>query len=222
MKRILLSILTFGAFILTVQGQTVTTTLDNTNSEKDEYFRIGIKGGLNFSNLINDKDGKTKISFHGGLSAEFFVIDKFSIQPELLYSRQGAKANLKDYVWGVGYSEIEADLKLDYINIPVMFKYYPIEGLSLQVGPQIGFLVNAVMDSSTSVFGSKYDSSEDVKDQIEAVDLGMNLGVGYEFSEGVFFDIRYNLGLKKVNKELASGESNVKNGVFQLSVGLRF
>lgn len=221
MKKNTLTVLMFGILSFTTQAQTITQNSKDTEIKSTTNPRIGVKGGLNFTNLINDKDGKTRTSFHAGLSAEFFVNNELSIQPELLYSRQGAKARFTTNSW-MGYSEIEATMKLDYINIPVMLKYYPAEGFSLQVGPQIGFLVNAVADSSTSNSGSKYSNSEDVKDMIEAVDFGMNVGVGYEFSEGVFFDVRYNLGLKKVNKELPPGESNVQNGVFQLSVGLRF
>lgn len=53
---------------------------------------LGAKAGLNFSNLTGDDadlDGRT--SFHLGLIAEIMFSEKFGIQPEVLYSAQGAK-----------------------------------------------------------------------------------------------------------------------------------
>ncbi|RZJ55928.1 MAG: PorT family protein, partial [Flavobacterium sp.] len=32
---------------------------------------------------------------------------------------------------------------LSYLNVPIMAKYYVIEKLSLEAGPQIGFLLSA-------------------------------------------------------------------------------
>ena len=60
----------------------------------------------------------------------FVINKKLSIQPELLYTRQG--------------SEVENTLKIkiDYLAIPILVKYYFSEKLSLEAGPQMSFLVN--------------------------------------------------------------------------------
>lgn len=189
MKKITLSLLAIFAFSAAAVAQT-------------PDIKLGAKAGLNISTLSNMDDSKSKAGFHVGALAEIFINEKFSVQPEILYSSQGVKGN-------EGFK-----FTLDYINVPIMAKYYVIDGLSIQAGPQIGFNVKADMD--TKEMGIKI--SKDVKDNVNTVDFGLNFGAGYELPMGLFADVRYNLGLNKVNKE---GESS-KNGVFQLSVGYKF
>lgn len=189
MKKIILStvaILTFG-FV-------------NAQSNKDMYF--GIKGGLNISSItnVNEVDASALVGFHIGLFGEFMISDKFALQPEILYSTQGAQ--LDDGV-------IKEDLKLDYINIPLMAKYYVTDSFSLELGPQIGFLVAADADG------------EDVKDLFETTDFGLNFGAGYNVTENIVLGIRYNLGLTKLQKDLFPGDSESKNSVFSFSFGYR-
>ncbi len=53
--------------------------------------KFGVKTGLNFADVSGDQvDGfETVTVFHFGVMAEFIISDKFSFQPELLYSGQG-------------------------------------------------------------------------------------------------------------------------------------
>ncbi|EPH13086.1 PorT family protein [Myroides odoratimimus] len=166
--------------------------------------KIGAKAGLNVSNLTNS-DASSRTSMHVGAVVEIFVNEKFSIQPELLYSALGAKADALSFDEG-GFNFSKETLKLDYITIPVMAKYYIVNGLNVQAGPQFAFNVNSKL------------ASVDVKDDIKSFDFGVNFGAGYELPLGVFFDARYNVGLTKVGKN----GGDAKNGVFQLSVGYKF
>lgn len=160
---------------------------------------FGAKAGVNFASLEGDGleglDGRT--SFHLGLVAEIHLTEKFSIQPEVLYSGLGATA-----------SEGDGTIKLDYISIPVMAKFYVTDGLSLEAGPQIAFNVVAEAEAD--------GETEDIED-IESTDFSAGFGLGYQLPMGVFFQGRYNLGLTEVWKL-----AEVKNNVIQLSVGYKF
>lgn len=152
-----------------------------------QKFHVGIKGGVNFANFTgdvpNNLDGKT--GFHFGAIAELGVSEKFSIQPEAIYSSQGAKLS-------------DIDLNVDYINVPVLAKLYVIDNLSLQAGPQFGFVIN----------------DKNIEDP-KAFDLSG--AVGAEVTFGKFFaQARYNIGFS----DIADNE-DVKNSVFQLSVGIK-
>ena len=169
---------------------------------------FGAKAGVNFANVSadddDDLDGRT--SFHIGATAEFSLSETFSIQPELLYSGQGFTTK---------ESDIDITGKMDYINLPIMAKFYVAEGLSLEVGPQIGFLLNAKLegkDDGNSV-------SIDFKDELKSVDFGANFGVGYKLDSGINLGFRYNLGLMNVSDE---DSDDLKNSVLQLSVGYNF
>ena len=184
-------------------------TIGFVNAQDKENMSFGVKGGLNVSTITNaDQDGvnsKSLIGFHVGFFGEFMISDQFAIQPELLYSAQGVKLEADGE---------KGDLKLDYINIPVMAKYYVADAFSLEFGPQIGFLVSAKAKSG--------GVSEDIKDEVKSTDVSLGFGVGYYFAEKFMLGARYNLGLTRVQEDLFPGESESKNSVFQISVGYKF
>ena len=191
MKKLLLSIAILASG-LTINAQEI---------------KFGAKAGLNISNFSGDvENNDARTSFHIGAVAEIEISDKFSVQPELIYSAQGSTT-----------SDLGVDITaaVDYLNVPVMAKYYVAEGFSLEAGPQIGFLMSAKMKAE-----SGGDSEEiDVKDDLKSIDFGINFGAGYKLENGLNFSARYNLGLSNIAEE---SDSSVKNGVFQVSVGYSF
>lgn len=205
----------FFAVILTVL--TVTTL----NAQK-----FGAKAGLNIakysysgenSSEVND-NLKSLIGFHIGGFAEFEITEKFAFQPELLYTTQGAKSESSDNIYSY-----KSTIKTSYINIPLMAKYYVIEGLSVQAGPQVGFLMSADSSSSIAIGGISSKSSSNVKDQYKSIDFGLNFGVGYKLDFGLFFDARYNLGLSDLADKRDDGDDGKStNRVIQISVGYSF
>jgi len=174
---------------------------------------FGAKAGVNFASLNGDDaedfDGRT--SFHIGAVVEFEISETFSFQPELMYSSQGAESSFSEE--GFDY---EMKIKLDYLNIPLMAKYYVTEGFSIEAGPQVGFLLSAKLE-----YEADGDSeSEDIKDELSSIDFGLNFGLGYKLDSGLNFGARYNLGLSNVDD--SDDDMDLKNGVFQISVGYFF
>ncbi len=164
---------------------------------------FGAKAGLNFTSAVGEyasgtlwSDGMT--AFHLGVIAEIEMSDSFSIQPELLYSGQGFN------------SRADVTTKLDYINLPVMAKFYFGDGFSLEAGPQIGFLASAKVDVD--------GESTDIKDSLKSIDFALNLGAGYKLDSGLNFGLRYSIGLTGVYDD----SYGTKNNVLQLSVGYNF
>lgn len=217
MKKITLTLLAYMLF----SGITYAQTPD---------VKIGFKAGANFAKITN---GDMHTGFHLGGLAEIYINEKFSIQPELLYSAQGSESSSSSSTtaFGVAMSgKGDSKLKLSYINIPVIAKYYVLEGLSIQAGPQVGFLVKAEMDyvgtTTNPHFSDQLEiytaSSSDVKSQLNNIDFGINFGAGYEFISGMFIDARYNLGLTKLPKEHDLVDNDYKNQVIQISLGYKF
>lgn len=182
-------------------------------SAKAQDIKYGVKAGLNLATLTGDvpSDVTTRTSFHAGAVVEFKIAKNFSIQPELLYSEQGAE--YKTVEEGM---LVNAKFKFSYINLPVLAKYYIIEGLSIEAGPQIGFRTSAKVEAEIPGIGS---GEIDFKDSTEAIDFALVGGVAYDLPVGVFFQARYNAGLSKINND---GDGSIKNGVFQFSVGYKF
>ncbi|OWU88423.1 hypothetical protein APR43_23025 [Flavobacterium sp. NLM] len=185
--------------------------------------KFGLKGGLNVSNFSGDTEGidfKSRFGFNAGGFVEIKFSEKFALQPEVLYSTQGAKVdNFNLDVDGIGTVNADVAFNLAYINVPVMFKYFAAEKFSLEAGPQIGFLVSAETKTKVDGYGS---SKVDIKDNFESIDFGLNLGAGYDFTENFSAGVRYNLGLANIAKTEEGDDSKVHNGVFSLSVGYKF
>lgn len=190
-----------------------------------QEIKYGAKAGLNLSTFTgDDEDVKSLVGFHIGGFAEFKISDKFSVQPELLYSAQGGEREYS-YSDEMGFVTGKETIKLGYLNLPVMAKYYVAPGFSVEAGPQVGFLLSAKNDYDyrSSFFGENLsDSGEiDIKDNLKSIDFGFNFGAGYEFTENIFVQARYNLGLSSINEDSES-DIDVKNAVLQVSFGYKF
>ena len=164
-------------------------------------INFGAKAGVNFASITgDDTDGfASRTSIHAGLVVEIVISETFSFQPEVLYSGQGATEDSGD-----------GELNLDYINVPLMAKFYVAEGFSLEAGPQVGFLMSAEVDG------------EDIKDYVKGIDFGVNFGIGYKMEGGLNFGARYNLGLSNGNDDPEFPDDSLKNSVIQAYVGFFF
>jgi len=187
--------------------------------------KFGVKGALNISSLSGDvEDASSLIGFQIGGFAEFKISDTFSFQPELMYSAQGGKESYTESFSGVKHTE-EITTKLGYLNIPLMAKFYVAKSFSLEVGPQIGFLLSAKdnYEITESFNGSSFSASEseDIKDITNSVNFGLNFGAGYDFTENLSAGLRYNVGLTNIY-DTDDDDYNVKNSVFSISLGYKF
>ena len=140
-----------------------------------QSFHFGAKVGANFASItgddVDDLDGRT--AYHIGLVAELGLSDKFAIQPELIYSAQGA-------------DESGFDLDIDYLNLPILAEIKLTEMFSIQAGPQFGFKVNE---------GDFED--EDLND----FDLSGAAGIEVNISK-FFAQARYNFGFSDIAEDV--------------------
>ena len=210
----------------------VAVTALSVGATQSQELRFGAKAGVNFASIGgDDTDGiGGRTSFHVGGLAEIPLFDKFAIQPELLYSSEGAQDKDTETYMGVTV-EYKSTLKLDYINIPIMAKYYIIDGLAAEAGPQFGILVSAKAEDEISGGGDSESETYDVKDQFKTLDVGFGLGASYRLDFGLFFSARYIIGLSDITEDIeydlgygmtVVDDSKQKNNVFQLSVGYTF
>ena len=165
---------------------------------------VGLKAGANITNFsggdFDEVKKKAIVGFHGGGYLNF-SLGAISLQPELLFSTQGARV---DSVSG------SYDWKVNYLTLPVMFRYRSAGGFYLEAGPQFGFKL-----------------SEDVKNQtIDAfakdLDLSAGIGLGFQTSGGFGIGARYLAGLSKVGdfdpSEIGGVDPDFKNSVLQLGI----
>ena len=192
---------------------------------------FGFKGGYNYSSFNGEvaKDNTLKglSGFYVGALLELPLGDVLSLQPEVIYSRQGA-AWEKDYnVPILGKGSLKNDLRLDYLNIPVMAKVN-LGPLFLQGGVQFGFLVGKPETSST-VNGRRITEEVD-KDAYASFDFGVGAGLGVNLNQHLFIEARYTHSLTNAldpdNNSLKnariSDDNNFKNAVLSVGLGVKF
>jgi hypothetical protein len=156
---------------------------------------FGIKGGLNIAtfNPEGNENYDSKFGVHLGALAHIHLAKQWALQPELVFSQQGAEFSA---VIGSG-ERVETEFKANYINLPVMIQYMFDNGFRLETGPQLGVLV----------------SDEEL---LKKTDISWGFGLSYLTYSGLGVGARYNLGLSNINDFIP--ENKLKNSVFQLGV----
>ena len=205
-------------FLTAIAVLTFNSSNAQEDTSSDEGISFGVKVGGNISNTSNGKeisdDGTdNRYGFNVGAVVHIPISEKFSLQPEVVYSQQGfttsSEFNLDffdigDIIW-----------RFDYINIPIMASYKVVKGLTLQAGPQVGFNINAEAYIDL-------DDDFDLSEETNTIDFGAGLGAQYELDFGLFFQARYVWGLSNyIDSEDADNET-YSNRVGSLSVGYFF
>jgi Outer membrane protein beta-barrel domain len=191
MKRMLLVLIAAGSFMFA-----------------SAQIQYGVKAGYNLANLTfsPSQSGVSSLSnFSGGVFASVPLFSTCTLQPEILYSGQGA--SFSDSLVGSG------KVNYGYLNVPVLFKYQHESGLFAETGPQVGFLLSAKESAG--------GQTADLKSNSQSVDFSWAFGIGYKLPMGFGIDARYNLGLTNINKN-SQGGGTVKNSVFQFGLFYQF
>lgn len=196
------------ASILTLVFLTIAT-----NAQSLIPVKYGIKAGLNFSNLnitpaidgVQPTDNSSQMGIAAGFIVHIPLSDKWFINPEVLYSQKGASFN---YAFTHDYEIDQRDeykttnpLTLSYVELNPTISYKATDKLALNFGPSVSFLI-----------GEKYDYTQDpVRDitnttnilteglvETESLDVGLNLGISYFFTEHFFVDSRVYTGFIEI------------------------
>jgi hypothetical protein len=152
---------------------------------------FGVKGGINLANtrttdLDVDRSNNMVIDFHLGMFAEFEVNEIVSLQPELLYSREGSATD------DIFNERIR--FQMNFIQVPLLVKFTVAEQLNLHLGPQTGFLVARKLRSDAA----SVEIQENVYKSVVFSAVG---GAGFQLNDHMEVGGRYNLGLTNWEKD---------------------
>lgn len=170
-------------------------------------FQLGIKGGVNFSN-VNGSDVSGTSSLTGYNVGAWFKLPlarHIALQPELIYSAEG---------YQISESGVTNNQHNDYVNIPVLLKFTHFSGLFAETGPQLGFLTsaNAKADGQTANDKAYFNSAN----------FSWVFGVGFHIpTTPVSIDARYNLGISNIanNNDDSGGDNpSIHSGSFQVGL----
>ncbi|MBO0359840.1 PorT family protein [Hymenobacter sp. BT186] len=170
---------------------------------------LGLKAGGTLSDLTGKQASgyESAFGFQAGGFLNVGLSRLFAFQPEVIYSRKGAKLATSPTVHA----------RLDYVDVPLVF-HINVDGLFFEAGPQVGFLVAAHDKVDTQQF--------DTKARYNTVDAGYIFGLGYQRKAGLGVGLRYNGGITNIEKSVLVGttkvQNNIRNGAFQLYLTYSF
>ncbi|ADQ17961.1 hypothetical protein Lbys_2284 [Leadbetterella byssophila DSM 17132] len=209
-----------------------------TGAAQAQGINIGAKGSLNLTNIPKftvieslGQDLKYMATGGGALFAEIPLDANFSFRPEIAYNRRGGKLeglNLGSGTIGQIIGNLaNARLNLDYIDIPLLFKYnISTEGEGspyVVAGPSLGFMVGHTM--SNSILGL-IDLNYNVNMNFKNFDLGGVVGLGYEMPlngkmKG-FVEATYRQGFLNAVDNFGPVKVDSKTSNFGISAGVSF
>lgn len=178
-------------------------------------WSFGVKVGIASTTVdIKNWDNNHKTGLLAGGVATYKLSEQFDLQGELFYANRGFKTDI--YLEVSDTNPHDWKFSLSYLNLPLLLKWFPTDlGIYVEAGPQVGYL----LDNSNDIEGWPKDESLDQNPwgDYQKWDFGFVGGIGYAFNNGLFVDVRYDLGLTNVLKEIKS-----KQRAWELSVGYMF
>jgi opacity protein-like surface antigen len=154
---------------------------------------------------------------------------------------------------------LSGSMTMHQLNIPLLIRMQASDNLSIMAGPYLSYRMslgfgyndevkNLIEGGAADEAGVDLEDIPDIKgtakdllnDNLGKLDLGLTLGAEYAFDNGLFVDLRYNLGLmnhlKSDYKIVIEGqtvdegswkenmgvEPKMKHSTFQIGVGYRF
>lgn len=166
---------------------------------------IGLKLGPSISTIRSDESASTRslTRFTGGGFVRF-DFGRIGFQPELMYSPKGGRDRLiiDDFP-----TDIDAELRLDYIEIPLLLilplATGPRMAPYLYGGPALAFEVGCnVVVKAGGVSASSGCDDDELESDRRTFDVGAMLGGGLAFPIGpgsLLIEGRYNFGLLDLN-----------------------
>lgn len=160
------------------------------------HAQLGIKAGINKSNLSTTNDDIIDLESNKGFQAGFVyklnISDVFAIQPELLYVRKGADYSILSK---------RVDLTMDYVEVPLSIVVKPFKcGLNFHAGLQASKLVHTKVtyENEPEATIKEFESG---KDNFEDFDYGWVAGLGYQVDH-FLIGLRYARSMKKFERSV--------------------
>lgn len=142
-------------------------------------FNGGVLGGLSASEISGDRlSGPNKAGVYLGAYVNRYFSPRSSVQMELDFIQKGSRENPDSSNNYQSYL-----LRLNYIELPVHYRYDFAERATLEVGLSFGVLVHSYEEANglETVSGPEFNST----------DLSFNFGFFYTVLEKLRINVRY-------------------------------
>ena len=211
MKKLILIIVAIIAMINISKAQ-------ENGIDSREILHLGLKIGTNYSNVYDAQAdnfvANGKFGFVGGGFLAIPIGKYLGIQPELLFSQKGFKAN--GSTLGVDY---DVTRTTNFIDVPILIALKPSKFVTILAGPQYSYLMKQTDEFNNSIWSSIHETDfqntnlrKNIFCFLGGIDLNYNILV---LSGRVGWDISNN------NGDCTSTNPRYKNVWYQLTLGFK-
>lgn len=173
-------------------------------SAAETNISVGVKGGLNVSNLTGESASAAEMSTRtGGVIGGIMVFDlseRFAIQQEILYSKKGGNGIFTALTQDSTFLSAH-DPNLGYVELPLLAKYKFQTGGKLTPAILGGVSLGFSMSSDMTILSASGGDSTTSIGNSEGADFGIVLGGALDIKmkkATATVDLRYTLGLVEI------------------------
>jgi len=194
--------------LFVTSGATYSNIRGNDIAEQNKYD-FNYVGGIGIEQPIN-----SKLSFLTGLN-----YDNKSFKNEVLFFNPTSFDSYDPIVSG---SKGNQKVTLQYLSIPVLFRYYidKENTFFINSGPYIGFFLNSTLRFE----GEKVE--DEGNGLFKTSDIGLSFGIGKKFkvseNNSINVELRNNLGLTNISDVPVQGNGTVKTNSVNLLLSYEF
>ncbi|RLJ32521.1 outer membrane protein with beta-barrel domain [Chryseobacterium sp. 7] len=234
MKKIFLGLTLAGSLLMNAQEKEQPAT-------SKSPVRFGVKAGFNAStfsdsnNEYSDYNEKVKLGSHVGVFVNIPVAEKFSVQPELLFSQMGSKTEEKYTYMSVSDAylirqEFSYTTNLNYLTLPMMVQYKILPQLYVEAGPEFGYLLGGKSKGDqktentfggTTTVSSNSFSNKIPMELYKRFNFGIGIGAGYYFTQNFGVTARFTAGITGLFKN-NDYNNKIRNNALQIGVAYQF
>lgn len=177
-------------------------TLAATECVNAQKVNFGVKAGLNLSTWSHD-DASLRPGFHAGGFATVQFSRMFAVQPEVMYSMEGAVWEGKLDVSDFSLANAKVTSTVHKLNVPVMLQFTPISMLTIEAGPQFGFNLAVSHHIKSNIAGIvETESDVDVdKENYNMFEMGIAAGLKLNLTRNMAIGARYVYGISPIFDE---------------------
>jgi hypothetical protein len=229
-KRLLIIFLISAITTAVSYGQAALIVLILGDRVATENFHLSIDGALNFSSLPGLETGKTFIGANFGLGTHIKLGNKWYLKPEFKpLSQKGAKGINTLVPISGDIETAKTNIRLNYIDVPVLLQYNITPNIFISAGPEISFLTSATQICEGTLNGKDVTVRLDTKYLFNNIDFSFPVELGYtvhvstkksttKVTANIF--ARYNHGFTEVFKDPATRSSRLS--LFQIGANFPF
>lgn len=180
-------------------------------------LKLGIKAGLNVTNLKTDKslfNSENNVGYVAGVWGRLGG-NSFHFQPEAYFTSKNASINIPTDQAATDF--VKGDLKFTNIDVPLLigtkFPLGPIKA-KLQAGPLFSFVIDEKKSYGSNISDVSKEALTNYKDKFSSLVFGTGVDIAK-----IAVDLRYEYGLGNISKY--EGEKQKLN-LWTITVGYSF